>query len=468
MPPMKAAPSRTVPLIIATALFMENLDATVLSTALPTIARDFGVNPIHLKLALTSYLLSLAIFIPASGWMADRFGAKTVFRAAMAVFILGSVSCGLSNDLTTLVLARVLQGIGGAMMTPVGRLVVLRSTPREGLVGAMAWLTMPALLGPVLGPPVGGFFTTFLDWRWIFWINVPIAALGIILATLYIPDIREERPAPFDLAGFALVGPGLMAFLTGATLTGLAIAPPWLVVSLLVAGIVLLAFYVRHALHHPAPLLDLRLLKLPTYRISVTAGLLFRIGVGATPFLLPLLLQEALGYSPFEAGLLTLATGGGAIIMKPLAQRILTRFGFRRILVVNAVIAGLLVGAPAFFGPATPWPLIVVILLVGGFFRSLQFTAMNAIAYADMPTGLMSRATSFSAVAQELSGSIGVTVAALGLEAAHAWLGGPSLSLGHFPPVYAIIALLAIASSLILARLPTTAGTELLPGRKRG
>ena len=240
--------ARILPLIVATALLMENIDSSVLSTSLPQIAKDLNSDPIHLKLVLTTYLLALAVFIPASGWMADRFGARKIFRAAIVVFALGSIACALSTNLIELVAARALQGLGGSMMTPVGRLIVLRGTPRAGLVGALAWLTVPALLGPVLGPPLGGYITTYWDWRWIFWINIPIAVLGVILATLYIPDLREPEPRSFDTVGFLLLGPGLAGFLTGATLMGLSLATPLAVITLMAAGAALIALYVRHAL----------------------------------------------------------------------------------------------------------------------------------------------------------------------------------------------------------------------------
>ena len=378
--------NRLVPLIVATALLMENLDATVLSTSLPAIAADLQESPIHLKLALTSYLLAIAIFIPASGWVADRFGARTVFRIAMGVFAMGSIGCGFSSDLTTLVLARVLQGVGGAMMVPVGRLVVLRTVDRSELVNALAWLTIPALLGPVLGPPVGGFITTYFNWRWIFWINIPIAALGIALATIYIEDIRADERIRFDFLGFVLVGPGLAAFLTGGTMAGLGLLPGWAVALLTGGGAVLLGLYVRHALRAEHPLIDLRLLRLTTFRASIIGGFLFRVGVGATPFLLPLMLQTGFGLTPFNSGLLTFATGIGAMVMKTLAAPILRRFGFRRVLVINAVLSSIFVAMPGMFSPATPWILMAGTLLLGGFMRSLQFTSINAVAYADVPS----------------------------------------------------------------------------------
>jgi len=372
--------ARALPLIIATALLMENLDSNVLTTSLPQIARDLNSNPIDLKLVLTTYLLALAIFIPASGWMADRFGARRVFRWAIVVFALGSIACGASNSLGELVAARALQGIGGSMMTPVGRLIVLRSTPMAGLVSALAWLTVPALLGPVLGPPVGGFITTYFDWRWIFWINIPIAVLGYALATRHIPEIRFEQVRRFDAKGFLLVGPGLAATLTGVTLMGLSLASPWIVAPLTATGIALLAGYVYHALRVPVPLVDLRLLRLPSFKVSVTGGTMFRVGSGMTPFILPLLLQVGFGLTPFQSGMLTFASGAGALTMKFLAPPILRRFGFRRVLSVNAVLSSLFILAPAFFTIHTPWQVMLCLLFFGGLLRSLQFTSINTVA----------------------------------------------------------------------------------------
>ncbi len=454
--------SRKVPLIVATALFMENIDASVLSTSLPEIARDLAANPIHLKLALTSYLLALAVFIPASGWAADRFGARLLFRLAIIVFAAGSISCGMANSLGGLVAARVLQGIGGAMMVPVGRLIVLRATPRAGLVGALAWLTVPALLGPVLGPPLGGFITTYFDWRWIFWINIPIAVLGLVLVTLYIPDVRAEEVRRFDALGFALLGPGLAATLTGATLAGLGLVPGAQVLALCIGGAALLALYVRHALRHPAPLLDLRLLALPTFRANVLGGTLFRVGAGALPFLLPLLFQLGFGLTPFQSGMMTFVSGVGAIIMKFAAQPILDRFGFRRVLLVNALVAALFILLPATFSPALPAWLMMAMLFAGGLSRSLQFTTVNAVAYADVPPAKLSGANSFIAVLQELSGSLGVTLAALSLEIMLAWRGDHAVTLAHFPAVFALAALVAVASTIIFARLDPAAGAALL------
>src|SRR5688500_6598178 len=270
---------RLLPLIVACALFIENMDSTVISTSLPAIAEDLATDPIALKLALTTYMLALAVFIPISGWVADRFGARPTFMSAIGVFLLGSIACAASVSLETMVAARFLQGMGGALMVPVGRLVLLRTVPKNELVQALSWLTIPALIGPVVGPPLGGFITTYFDWRWIFLINLPIGILGLILATIFFPDIREEKPERFDGRGFFLVGFGLATFVTGSTSLGLGVIPAWLVLTLLATGAVLLAAYVWHALRIPAPILDLRLLRLRTFRASIIGGFLFRMGV---------------------------------------------------------------------------------------------------------------------------------------------------------------------------------------------
>ncbi|HLY00808.1 MAG TPA: MFS transporter, partial [Roseiarcus sp.] len=282
-------------LIIATALFMENMDGTVISTSLPAIASDLHQDPIVLKLALTSYLLTLAVFIPASGWIADRFGARTVFCSAIIVFTLGSILCGASNSLPTLIGARVFQGLGGAMMVPVGRLVLLRSIAKSDLVSAMAYLTVPALMGPLAGPPLGGFITTYFHWRWIFWINVPIGVLGVALSLKFIHNLREEAVPRFDFRGFALSGIGLLSLISGMSVTGRGIAPFWLIAAMVGIGAGSLALYVRHARDHEDAILDLKLLRIPTFFAGVAGGLLFRIGIGALPFLLPLLLQIGFG-----------------------------------------------------------------------------------------------------------------------------------------------------------------------------
>src|SRR4051812_341544 len=325
---------RLIPLIIAVALFMENMDSTIIATSLPAIAADIGANPLALKLAVTSYLLSLAVFIPASGWTADRFGARTVFRAAIAVFVVGSVGCAFASSLDGFVIARIVQGMGGAMMTPVGRLVLVRTIDRRELVGAMVWVTLPALVGPVIGPPVGGFITTYLTWHWIFLINVPIGLIGIALVTRYIENIRAVTPEPFDFSGMLLSGLGVGGLAFGFSVLGLDYLPWWFVAALLGVGALATIAYVAHARRPrppgaPAPVLDLSLLAVPRFRASVAGGFLFRLGVGAMPFLLPLLLQVGFRMTPFQSGLIPFCSALGAMGMKTAVSPILRQFGFR-------------------------------------------------------------------------------------------------------------------------------------------
>ena len=459
--------SMITPLVVATALFMENLDSTIISTSLPAIAADLHEDPIALKLALTAYLLSLAIFIPASGWTADRFGARKVFRAAILVFAAGSILCGLSSSLPQFVGARMIQGMGGAMMTPVGRLVLMRSVPRSDIVRALAWLTIPALIGPVIGPPLGGFITTYFHWRWIFWINIPISILGVVLATVYIPAVREEDTPPLDLAGFALIGVALSCLIFGFSALGRGVVAGPVDAALIGVGFLSLGLYVRHALRTPHPILDLRLLALPTFRASVGGGFLFRLGLGATPFLLPLLFQMGFGLNPFQSGTLTFVSTLGAMAMKPTAGPILKRFGFRNVLAANALISTCFFLANTLFTATTPHMIIIAVLLTGGFFRSLQFTAINAVAYAEVDDRRMSHATSLAAVGQQLSLSVGVTLGAGVLELTRSGHGaGSPLEVGDFAPAFIIVGLVSAASIFFFARLAPDAGAE-ISGRRR-
>lgn len=449
------------PLIVATALFMENLDGTVLATALPAMAADLHEDPVALKLALTSYLLSLAVFIPLSGWVADRYGARKVFRAAIFVFTLGSILCGLSTSLLAVVASRVVQGLGGAMMTPVGRLVLLRAAPRHKLVRALAYLTVPALIGPLIGPPLGGFIATYFHWRFIFWLNAPIGVLGMILVTRYIPDLREDQAWPLDVRGFLLSGVGLSCLVFGLGMGGRGFVSPYEAAALTGAGLAALVLYVRHARRSPYPIIDLKLLRAPTFRAAVAGGFIFRIALGATPFLLPLLLQTGFGLTPFQSGSITFIAALGAMAMKTTAQPILHRFGFRRVLIVNALISVAFFCANGFFTPATPHWAIMSILLVGGFFRSLEFTALNAIAYADIDRAAMSRATSFAAVGQQLALSLGVSLGAAALESVRALHGGGALRAEDFAPAFFLAAAISATSVLFFWRLSPNAGDEL-------
>lgn len=457
---------RTVILIIASALFMENLDSTVLTTALPAIAADFGEDPIRLKLALTSYLIALAVFIPASGWLADRFGARRVFASAIVVFITGSILCAFSDSIGDIVFARVVQAMGGAMMVPVGRLVLLRSIPKSEMVNAMAWLSIPSLLGPMMGPPLGGFITTYFQWEWIFWINVPIGLVGLTMGLLFLPEIHGETRRRFDLTGFLLSGLGLSAFVSGSTTLGLDIIPLTWVAALLLSGAALLAAYVVHSRRTEAPILDLSLFRIKTYRTALFGGMLFRVGIGAWPFLLPLMLQIGYKLTPFQSGLVTFTGAIGAIAMKFLATPLIRRLGFRSILATNAAICAAFMAVPAFYGPATPYALIVGIMLVGGFFRSLQFTSINGLAYSDMPQERMSRATSLTSVVQQLSLSIGISTAAMVLHTTTGGRPATTFSIADFAPAFLVVAVVASLAALVFARLPADAGGE-VSGHRR-
>lgn len=454
------ASARSITLVVASALFIENLDSTVIATSLPAIALDLGIDPIVLKLAFTAYLVSLAIFIPISGWCADRFGARTVFRAAIGTFIVASIGCALAENLAMLVAARFVQGLGGAMMVPVGRLIILRAVEKRQLVNAMMWLTIPALVAPLLGPPVGGFITTYYHWRWIFWLNVPVGVLGMVLATLIIPQVKADHLPPLDFRGFLLSGFGLSSLIFGFTLLGTAVLPDRDALALVGLGLVLVLLYVRHARRAAHPIIDLDLLRIPTFRASVAGGSLFRISAGAIPFLLPLMLQLGFGLTPFASGTLTFAAAAGALAMKATAAPILRRFGFRRVLVVNALVCAALLAVIALFTAATPHALVVAVLLAGGFFRSLQFTSINAIGYADIDPPRMSRATSFAAVVQQLSLAGGVAFAALVVEASQAAGGGGPLVTADFATGFVAIGVLSAASTLIFLTLSSDAGAE--------
>ena len=385
---MPASGSRPilVPLIVACAMFMQNLDSTVIATALPTIAQSLGESPLRLNVAITCYLLSLAVFIPISGWTADRFGARRVFSAAIVVFTLGSIACGMANSLPALVAARILQGMGGALMVPVGRLVLLRTVPKSDLVRAMSFVSVPALIGPVMGPPVGGFIVTYASWRWIFFINIPIGVLGIVLVNMLVSDLKETGRRPLDRSGFVLTGIGLASLAFGFENVGRGTLPIVGVVGLLAVGVIcLMAFMsatpggcrIRSSIW--------RLFRIPTYASASIGGFLFRMGLGALPFLLPLMLQVGFGLSALNSGLLTFASAAGAMLMKTSAVRILRAFGFRIVLVGDAVISAAFLFGYSLFRPDTPHLVIFLALLIGGFFRSLQMTSINTLSYADVP-----------------------------------------------------------------------------------
>lgn len=454
------------PLIVATALFMEQLDGTILATALPVMAADLHEDPVALKLALTSYFLALAVFIPLSGWVADKFGARHVFRSAIIVFTLGSILCGFSNSLLTIIAARSIQGMGGAMMTPVGRLVLVRTAPRHELVRAMAWLAMPALIGPIVGPPLGGFIATYFDWRYIFWINVPIGLLGVMLSSYFIPQIKETNVRPLDLKGALLSALGLSCLVFGFTIVGRGFAPPLIDALIITTGLFACGAYIRHARVAPYPILDLGLLRTPTFHAAIYGGFLFRVGVGATPFLIPLLLQKGFNLSASQSGMITFVGAIGAMVMKVTAQPILNRFGFRHVLIFNALLSSAFILASACYTPKTPHLLIMMIILIGGFFRSLEFTSLNALAFADVVQKDMSNATSFTAVGQQLSLATGVAISAAALEIMRSSHSSGDLHVDDFAPAFFIVALISACSACVFWRLHKDAGDTLITRHK--
>lgn len=457
---------RLLPLIVATALFIENMDSTAITTSLPMIAADLGVEPVALRLALTTYMLALAVFIPISGWVADRFGARPTFMAAIGVFLLGSLACAAAGSLGGLVAARFLQGMGGAMMVPVGRLVLLRSIPKDQLLQALSWLTIPALLGPMLGPPLGGLITTYGHWRFIFLINLPIGLLGIYFAWRHIPLLRQPVK-PLDWLGFALSASGLALTIFGFSILGRHMVNTAVALACLVIGVAGLAAYVVHAGRHAHPLIDLKLLKLPTFRAGVLGGSVFRIGIGATPFLLPLMFQLGFGLNPLQSGLLTFTSAVGSMFMKTVAPRIIKWFGFRRVLVVNALVASLLLCGFGLFRADTPYPLIISVLLISGCFRSLQFTSLNAIIYADVEQARMGQASSLAAMAQQVSLAIGITIGGYALSVASLATGQPMDAVVNFGFAFLSVGVISASSAWMMTRLAPDAGAE-MAGRARG
>jgi EmrB/QacA subfamily drug resistance transporter len=438
---------------------MEQLDATILATALPTMARNFGISPLHMGAALTSYLLGLAVFIPASGYMADRFGARRIFRLAIIIFTIGSVLCGQASSLPFLVVARVVQGIGGAMMVPVGRLVLLRTVALKDMVTAMAYFTVPALIGPVVGPPLGGIIVTYLSWRWIFYVNVPIGILGIILASKDIEDVRELSWAPFDLRGFLLSAISLSCLVFGLEMAsrGEAISSRTLTM-LLGVGVLVGVAYGLHARRARHPILDFSLLKVPTFGLSVAAGSLSRVTGGALPFLLPMMMQLGFGFSAARSGVITFATALGSLLMKFVSPRILRRFGFRRTLVWNGLLASGFLALCATFRPGWPMLAIYAVLLAGGFFQSLQFTAYNTVAYADIPQARMSLATSFYATFQQLMLSMGICLSSGTLALSMAISGHLRPQLSDFSVAFLTVTAISILCSPVSLRLSPDAG----------
>ena len=452
-----------IALLVATAFFMENLDGTVITTALPDIARSFGVAPLDLNIGVSAYLLTLGVLIPISGWVADRFGARKVFACALALFTLASLLCGMADGLLEFVLLRALQGAGGAMMVPVGRLVVLRSTPKEKLISIIATLTWPALVAPVLGPPVGGFITSYSSWRWIFYLNLPIGLIALALALWLIPDQKPAQKRPFDLPGFLLTGGALLSLTWAAEQLSRPDASSVEAGAFLLLGLALLAAGVWHLRRARNPLVDLSTLTIPTFAVAIYGGSLMRMAISAVPFLLPLMFQVGFGLNAFHSGMLVMAIFGGNLMMKPATTAILRRFGFRQVLIINGVINVLSVLACALLTPGTPIGIIAAILFVGGLTRSMQFTAYNTIVFADMPQERMAPANTLFSTAFQVAMGLGIALGTVCVRLGH-WisdsLGFESMPAIDFRLAFLLVALVSLASLVDALRLAPEAGNH--------
>jgi EmrB/QacA subfamily drug resistance transporter len=406
------AGKRLLPWLVAVAFFMESLDTTILNTAVPTIAAALKVVPLSMKSVLSSYTLSLAVFIPISGWMADRFGTRRVFASAIGIFTLGSLLCGLSTNIHVLVACRILQGCGGAMMVPVGRLTIVRTFAKSELVRAMSFVAIPGLIGPMLGPIAGGLIVAYFHWRVIFFVNLPIGLAGLCLVYLHLPDYRE-RSNPLDVIGLILFGSGIGLLSYVLEVFGEHSLSAQQILGLLVISVLLLAGYGLHATKTAFPLLALSLFRIRTFRSAVDGSFFTRLGIGGIPFILPLLYQVGLGFTPIQAGLLMMPQAIAAMSLKPTMPRILARFGYRSVLISNTILLGLLILVFATIGASTPTWLIVLLALCFGFFSSLQYTSMNTLVYSDVTEQQASGASSIASTMQQMSISFGVALASL-------------------------------------------------------
>jgi EmrB/QacA subfamily drug resistance transporter len=440
-----------IPGVVAVAFLMEQLDQTIIVTAVPQMAESLATSALALNLAVTTYILALAIFIPVSGWFADRFGARRVFVAALLIFTLGSVLCGMAVNFEMLIATRALQGFGGAMMTPVGRLILIRSFPRSQLVTAMTYMTLPAILGPVIGPLLGGVITTYLSWRWIFYVNIPFGIIGIVMALRYVEDSVADQSAKFDFPGFLMVGIGFCLLEFGIeNISRPAIPLPGVAAALAGAGL-LLAGFVVYARRVAAPAVDLTLFRQRSFRVGTIFGGLSRVGLNGVPFLLPLMLQISLGISPIISGAITFVSALSPLLVRPLLTPMLRRFGFGRVLIASAIAGALTVGSFALVGPGTPYWLLAVLVGLFGLARGAQFMTSNTLSYSDTPAAQLSRATSLGGVLQQLSVSFGVSIAAmlLGLVAGDSGV----LTVDRFHEVFligAFVPLLGIPGFLML------------------
>lgn len=456
-------------LLVAGAFFMEFLDGTVIATALPDMARDFGVTAVELNIGISAYLITLAVLIPASGWIADRFGARAIFTLALAIFTLASVFCGLSTEVHIFVAMRILQGVGGALMVPVGRLAVLRTTPKHQLIKAIATLTWPALVAPIIGPPLGGFITRYASWHWIFFINVPLGLAAIILSLRIIPDIRETERRSFDLSGFITTSVAMVSLVTAMERLGDRQPQIWPTLALAALGFGCLLYSIRHFRRAAAPMVRLDALQVPTFRVTMYGGSLFRASISAVPFLLPLLFQVGFGMDPFHSGLLVLAVFVGNLTIKPATTPLIRWLGFRRLLLINGALNVCSLLACALLTPQTPVWAIMLILYLGGVFRSIQFTGVSTLAFADVPAAQMSHANTLFSTASQLAVGLGITLGAIGIrlgEQVGDWLHLTELPGISFRLSFVFIALICLVGMIDSLHLAKTAGSSVSEKKK--
>jgi EmrB/QacA subfamily drug resistance transporter len=462
--------ARGLALLVAGAYFMEILDATVIAPAAPHIAADLGVPPVAVNVAITAYVLTLAVLIPISGWLTDRYGARRIFVAAIIVFTLASAGCAAAQDLPMLVATRVVQGFGGAMMVPVGRLVVIRTTAKSDLVRAVAYLTWPALVAPLLAPALGGLLSTYASWRWIFLLNLPLGLVAAVLARRLVPDVRAEDPGPLDWRGFLLAAAGIAALVVGMESIA-APHPDWLLaIGALLLATAGIAATIGYLLRARRPLLDLRTVRIPSFRVTAVGGSVFRAVITAIPFLLPLFFQLGFGWSAAHAGLVVIALFAGNMGIKPVTTPLMRRLGIRTVMLgAVAASAACLVGL-AFLQPATPLPVLLALLVASGVFRSIGFTAYNTIAFADVPPERMTSANALMSTLQEVGAGLGVAVGALLVR-----LGGPlapAIGFGTdgdaaYRVAFVVLAVLLAAAAIEAFMLPRSAG-DVVTGRSRG
>jgi EmrB/QacA subfamily drug resistance transporter len=458
-----ASIKRMLPWLVAVAFFMESLDTTILNTAVPTIAEALKVTPLSLKSALTSYMLSLAVFIPISGWVADRYGTRRVFASAIGVFTLGSLLCGLAPNLPLLVSARIVQGVGGAMMMPVGRITMVRTFPKSELVRAMSFVAIPGLIGPLFGPLAGGLIVGYFHWRLIFFVNLPIGLLGLYLVYRHLPDYRAERSDPIDWNGFVLFGAGIGLLSYVLEVFGEHSLQPVVIAGLLLLSAAFLALYVTHALRKKHPLLQLALFRIRTFRSAVTGSFITRLGVGGMPFLLPLLYQVGLGYTPIQSGLLIMPQPLAAMSLKMLMPRILSRIGYRRVLLSNTAIIGMIIALFSLIHPGFPAWLIVLEAFAFGFFSSLQYTCMNSLVFADLSAAETSMGSSIASAMQQMSMSFGVAVSSL---IAALFIGGrqaasPAQMTSALRHSFLVLGAMTVVSTLIFRQLRPNDGASI-------